>query len=419
MTRRTVFWLSLLCAAELASSAFATGPFGSIHVGKWSGGAYTDDKTGGFSHCSAATTYGSGVTVVLGQNANNSWLLGLGSEAFSLNTGEQFPIDVTLDGQAQVRLFGIAVSPKLVTSVIPNNGIVNQIRKTHLMVAVAKGTTFQFLMDSTGQLLPAIANCVAKIKSGGLSAAGDFSVPVKPVVQAVPPSSGSAAAAKPAKTVQMSGTGIVIGTSGHILTNYHVINGCVGDVHGNRTGDPAESLRIVSTDETNDLALLQGPNLKEVAVIRGTAVRSGDAVIAIGFPYHGLLTTDFTVTTGIISSLSGVLNDTRFLQISAAVQPGNSGGPLLDSSGNLVGVVAAKINALKFAKVTGDIPQNINFAIKTGAVRDFLDNSVVTYQTAESKGELKTADIARNARAYTVLISCTGTEKTERSKGRE
>jgi hypothetical protein len=51
----------------------------------------------------------------------------------------------------------------------------------------------------------------------------------------------------------------------------------------------------------------------------------------------------------------------------------------------------------------------------TGAVRDFLDNSVVTYQTAESKGELKTADIARNARAYTVLISCTGTEKTDRS----
>jgi S1-C subfamily serine protease len=92
-------------------------------------------------------------------------------------------------------------------------------------------------------------------------------------------------------------------------------------------------------------------------------------------------------------------------------QTRRTGGPLLDSSGNVVGVVAAKINAIKFAKATGDIPENINFAIKTGAVRDFLDNSVISYQTAEPKTELKTADIARNARAYTVLISCTGTEK--------
>ena len=74
-------------------------------------------------------------------------------------------------------------------------------------------------------------------------------------------------------------------------------------------------------------------------------------------------------------------------------------------------MVAAKLNAIKFAKATGDIPENINFAIKTGAVRDFLDNSVVSYQTAEPKAELKTADIARNARAYTILIYCKATEK--------
>jgi S1-C subfamily serine protease len=110
------------------------------------------------------------------------------------------------------------------------------------------------------------------------------------------------------------------------------------------------------------------------------------------------------------------LNDTRYLQISAAVQPGNSGGPLLDNGGQVVGMVAAKLNALKFAKATGDIPENINFAIKTGALRDFLDNSVVTYQTAEFKNELKTADIARSARAYTLLIVCTATEQSASAK---
>jgi S1-C subfamily serine protease len=125
------------------------------------------------------------------------------------------------------------------------------------------------------------------------------------------------------------------------------------------------------------------------------------------------VTSDFTVTSGIISSLSGLLNDTRYLQISAAVQTGNSGGPLIDMSGNIVGVVAKKLNAIKMAKVTGDLPQNVNFAVKTGALRDFLDNSAVQYQTAEPKQELKAADIAAKARTYTMLISCTAKEKSE------
>ena len=104
------------------------------------------------------------------------------------------------------------------------------------------------------------------------------------------------------------------------------------------------------------------------------------------------------------------------MQISAAVQPGNSGGPLLDTDGQIVGMVAAKLNALKFVKATGNIPENINFAIKTGMLRDFLDNSVVPYQTADAKSELKTSDIARNARAFTLLIACTATEQSANAK---
>ena len=197
-----------------------------------------------------------------------------------------------------------------------------------------------------------------------------------------------------------------------------MVDGCVGDILGNLTGEAPVKLRLVSSDETNDLALLQAPSpFKEVATIRDKAIHSGDSVVAIGYPFHGLLSSDFTVTTGIVSSLSGIMNDTRFLQISAAVQPGNSGGPLLDTSGKIAGMVAAKLNALKVAKATGNIPENINFAIKTGALRDFLDNSVVPYQTAaDAKAELKTSDIARNARAFTLLISCTATEQSASAK---
>jgi S1-C subfamily serine protease len=111
-----------------------------------------------------------------------------------------------------------------------------------------------------------------------------------------------------------------------------------------------------------------------------------------------------------------MLNDTRQLQISAAVQPGNSGGPLLDTSGEIVGVVVGKLDVLRVARYTGTIPENINFAIKTGALRDFLDNSVVPYETSAPGTELKTTDIATNARSYTLLISCTAKEPTETAK---
>jgi len=76
-------------------------------------------------------------------------------------------------------------------------------------------------------------------------------------------------------------------------------------------------------------------------------------------------------------------------------------------------VVTAGLDALRMAKATGDIPQNVNFAIKTGALRDFLDNSAVPYQTAEPGSEMKTADIASAARTYAMLISCPA-RKSER-----
>ena len=89
------------------------------------------------------------------------------------------------------------------------------------------------------------------------------------------------------------------------------------------------------------------------------------------------------------------------------------GGNAFDTAGQVVGVVTGKVDALRIAVATGNIPENINFAIKTGVLRDFLDNSVVPYQNAEPKGELKTTDIAGNARPYTMLISCNATEQAE------
>jgi S1-C subfamily serine protease len=400
-----------------ATASFARGPYGSISVGNWQGGAYTNDKNGAFTHCAAGTTYQSGIHFVVSIGENGSWRLGFAHDSWRLTPGEAFPLALTFDGQQPFNVYGMPIGAQLVNVEMPvNSSLVNQFRKAKTMTAFAQGQLFQFNLNQTAQLLPALLNCVLSVKKNGVANVGEFAVAAKPVA-AAPPAQNSPAS-KPGKTMSQTGTGYVISNIGHVVTNHHVIDGCVGDISGSLSGEAAIKLRQVSSDETNDLALLQAPGpFKELATIRGSGVRSGDAVVAIGYPYHGLLSSDFTVTTGIVSSLSGLYNDTRHLQISAAVQPGNSGGPLLDTSGAVVGVVAAKLDGLRVARATGNIPENINFAIKTGALRDFLDNSVVPYQTTDVKPEaankeLPTADIAKNARGFTLLISCTANEQS-------
>lgn len=405
------FAVAALLQLSLAGLAHAAGPFGSVNVGNWIGGAFSNDETGAFSHCAATTPYANGVILVVSQNAAGTWSLAFASPNYRFNKGENAAIDVIFDGQEQARLFATAYQSNMLTAIMPAN-VVRTFQKASLMVATAGRAVLNFDLTSTGPVIAALANCVAKVKADGLNKAGDFTKSAaKPAT--VADKQGVTPASKPAKP--KSGTGFVVSANGHIVTNHHVTDSC-SDLKGNLTGEAAMVLRVVSSDANNDLALLQAPStatFKEFARIRDRSIRSGDSVVAIGFPFHGLLTSDFTVTTGIVSSLSGMRNDSRFLQISAPVQPGNSGGPLFDTTGQIVGVVTGKLDGLRVAVATGSIPENINFAIKTGALRDFLDNSVVPYQTAEPKGELKTTDIAGNARAYTMLISCNGTEQAD------
>ena len=94
------------------------------------------------------------------------------------------------------------------------------------------------------------------------------------------------------------------------------------------------------------------------------------------------------------------------MQISAPVQPGNSGGPLLDQFGNIVGVVVAKLDALKYAEVTKDVPQNVNFAIKSSIAVDFLKAHGLVVAAVADAEPLAPAEIAVRAIAATVQIVC-------------
>jgi hypothetical protein len=200
-----------------------------------------------------------------------------------------------------------------------------------------------------------------------------------------------------------TGSGFAITTEGHILTNHHVVEEC-SEV---RIG-PDTKVNVVASDINVDLALLKGPK-RESAAVRfreGRGIRPGDEVVGAGYPLQGLLTSDLNITTGTVSALAGPGNDRRFIQISAPVQPGNSGGPLLDLSGNVVGIIVGKLDAIKVAQATGDIPQNVNFAISALSARAFLDSQNVQYETAPSEVQHSAADVAAMARQYTVRIEC-------------
>jgi S1-C subfamily serine protease len=416
MIKRAGLFVSALAnTLLLSSSTFAEGPFGTIHVGNWHGGAYTDN--GAFSYCSASATNPNGVVISIGQTYEYSWLIMITDLAW--NPPESESLLFTFDGQSQFPI--VAASRGKQTGAALPIPVLNAMRKSRLLGVTSSQGSVQFDLAMVGKLVPIIENCVNRVKASGVGAAGDFSVPSPkpPIATAAAKSDVAPSETAPAteKLVNVTGTGFVVSSNGHVVTNNHVIKDCVGDVHGNLVGEGTTKLRVVSNDQTNDLALLQATgNFKAIATIRTTPVLSGDPIIVIGFPFHGLLTSDFTVTTGIISSLAGLFNDTRFFQISAPVQPGNSGGPLVDTRGTIVGVVAEKLNALKVAKATGNLPENINFAIKTGALRDFLDNSAVPYRTSEPTGEMKTAEIASAARAYTMLITCMARDVASENK---
>jgi S1-C subfamily serine protease len=169
-----------------------------------------------------------------------------------------------------------------------------------------------------------------------------------------------------------------------------------------------ESARIVATDAESDLALLKLPasNINAAKLRAGPSVRPADHVVVVGYPYYGELSNFPSVTLGSVTRLSGLGDDTRFMQLSAQVQPGNSGGPVLDLSGNVVGVVVGTLSVLDLAEASGAIPQNINFAIKSRTLESFLESKFVSYETA-SPNEMKSqADVAESAFPYTLVVEC-------------
>lgn len=208
-------------------------------------------------------------------------------------------------------------------------------------------------------------------------------------------------------------SGVLINNKGGIITNYHAIDDCGLIRVKSIVGDREIDAELIASDDRNDLAYLRtsesmGDRFAKIA--NSQRLRLGDNVVVAGYPLSSLLGNDLSTTTGIVSKLLGPRSDSRVVQITAPVQPGSSGGPLLDERGAVVGIVVATIDALEMAVATGSIPQNVNFAIRSVVLTVFLDSHGVEYSDATHETRKTTPDIANIARDFTVLIRCFVTE---------
>ena len=205
-----------------------------------------------------------------------------------------------------------------------------------------------------------------------------------------------------------SGSGFLVSRDGGTVTNHHVVDGCAR-VAVSRAGTSRDAT-VRAVDADDDLALLEAPPGTGEAATFSESPRAslGEAVTVAGYPLHGLLSRELNVTGGNVSALAGPGDDAKRLQITitAPVQQGHSGGPLLDGAGNVIGVVVSKLDAVRAAKLTGDIPQNVNFAIKGALVRGFLDIHGVTYRRRPSNAKLAPERLAELARGFTVAVHC-------------
>jgi len=192
-----------------------------------------------------------------------------------------------------------------------------------------------------------------------------------------------------------------------VITNEHVIHGRtnISLVMATRQTVPA---RVLVADIHNDLAVLEivGPTGPPAGIpLAEDASDSGTEVFTVGHPHVGLMGSELKVTSGIISSTSGLGGDPRFLQMTVPLQSGNSGGPLLNMRGEAVGVTTAKLNAAAVLRATGDLPENVNYAIKAIYVRALLESAGQERPARPlTPGTAPLAELVKRVRGSVVLV---------------
>jgi FOG: TPR repeat, SEL1 subfamily len=263
------------------------------------------------------------------------------------------------------------------------------------LLAAAKGA------ERARKLLPLLENVMSREQvAEGQKLARDF----KP--REVPPAGGNISSTAVLRSrPESSGSGFFITDDGFLVTNEHVIKDAVQIRLITNAG--LNEARVVKVDSANDLALLKAEGkFPALSVVASRAVRLGSTVATVGFPNIGLQGFAPKLAKGDIAALTGPEDDARFFQISAPVQPGNSGGALVDERGNVVGVVSAKLSARATLFTSGSLPENVNYAVKSSFLLSFLESvpDVTAKLKEQNTREMKFDEVVEQAKDAAVLV---------------
>jgi len=201
-----------------------------------------------------------------------------------------------------------------------------------------------------------------------------------------------------------SGSGFAVSTVGHVITNNHVIKGCkTVKIHTKGKLIPA---KVIAYDSKNDIALLKG-EFKPSTFFRFSIDNAQllQVIYVAGYPFGRNVSSSVKVTKGIVSALIGVKDNTNQFQIDAALQPGNSGGPIIDTAGNVVGIAVSKLSIERTLEDFGTIPENTNFGVKSDIAKLLLLKNNINLSTPNIN-PITTAQLRHLISDSTYYLSC-------------
>jgi S1-C subfamily serine protease len=198
------------------------------------------------------------------------------------------------------------------------------------------------------------------------------------------------------------GTAFYIADDGFFLTAYHVVKN-KPNIYVKVPNTKNWALaKLVSFSENLDVAIVKAPvKLSPVTFSSWERIPVGIEVYAVGFPMPNVQGHSIKITEGIVNSNSGPKNDKKLFQLSAGIQKGNSGGPVYSADGNVIGIVIKKMNELSVAEKTGDLPQNVNYALKSDEFIEFAKDNGVNLS-------IKELNLDSRKRAYEILSDNSG-----------
>lgn len=207
---------------------------------------------------------------------------------------------------------------------------------------------------------------------------------------------------KPERGVS-TGTGFFVSNDGYLLTNSHVVNGAE-EISIILNGEKIKAA-LIDQDDSNDIALLKvNKKITGLPLEFKNKTQQGEEIIVLGYPNIGLQGNNQKATFGYINARSGIKGDTRYFQISAPIQPGNSGSPMLNEKGVVIGIASASLNQSAMLDATGTLAQNVNYAVKIAYALPLLIGSSVSYSGAKNTSTLSKTDIVEKIKNSVVLV---------------